>query len=120
MAVVKHYFVYLMSLGYVFAGINHFWHTTLYTRIMPPYIPHPLAMVYISGVAEVLCGIGLVIPATQQAAAWGTVALLLAVSPVHINMALHPENYSNVPLLGIYLRLPLQLFLIWLAYIYTK
>jgi uncharacterized membrane protein len=117
---MKNYFLYIMSAAYVFAGVNHFWHTGFYTHITPPYIPFPDAIVYISGVAEILCGLGLLLPATRKAAAWGIVALLVAVSPVHINMALHPENFSEVPLVGIYLRLPLQLFLIWLAYIYTK
>jgi uncharacterized membrane protein len=117
---MKKYFLYIMSVAYVAAGINHFWHTGFYTHITPPYIPFPDAIVYISGVAEILCGVGLLIPTTRKAAAWGIVALLIAVSPVHINMALHPGDYSEVPLLAIYMRLPLQILLIWLAYIYTK
>ena len=109
-----------MAVAYAAAGVNHFWHTDFYTHIMPPYIPYPVAMVYISGVAEILGGICLLIPGTRKAAAWGLVALLVAITPVHINMALHPENFKEVPLIAIYLRLPLQVLLIWLAYIYTK
>lgn len=120
MQAVKKYFVYLMGLGYVFAGVNHFWHLAFYVKIMPDYIPYHVAMVYISGVAEILCGLGLLIPATRKAAAWGTVALLVAVSPVHINMVIHPGQFSDVPLWAMYARLPLQVLLIWLAYIYTK
>jgi uncharacterized membrane protein len=117
---VKKYFVYVMGTVYIAAGLNHFWHQAFYMNIMPGYIPYPLAMVYISGVAEILLGAGLLFPATRKVAAWGIVALLVAISPVHVNMVLHPENYSNIPLLALYARLALQFVLIWLAYIYTK
>jgi uncharacterized membrane protein len=81
--------------------------------------PYSLELVYISGVAEILCGLGLFIPATRKAAAWGTVALLIAISPTHIYMAMHPDGWGVAPIV-LYARLPLQLLLIWLAWTYTK
>lgn len=48
----------LLAVFYIGAGINHFLHPAFYLAIMPPYIPHPLAMIYISGAAEILGGIG--------------------------------------------------------------
>lgn len=117
---IKKYFAYFTGMAYLLAGINHFWHPEFYTHIMPSYIPYALAMVYISGVAEILGGVGFFIPGTRKAAAWGIVALLIAISPVHINMALHTEQFPEISPLLIYLRIPLQLILIWLAYIYTK
>ena len=115
-----------MGLLYIVAGLNHFANTAMYLAVMPPYIPQPLAMVFISGAAEILGGIGVLIPdgfvfrSTRSAAAWGLVALLIAVSPVHINMCLHPEAFPNIPLWAIWLRLPLQLPLIGWAWWYTR
>jgi uncharacterized membrane protein len=122
------YFIglFLLGLFYIVAGINHFAHPAMYLAIMPPYIPWPLNMVYLTGVAEVMGGIGVLIPdgfvfpRTRKAAAWGLVALLICIWPVHINMCLHPGNYPSVPLWVIWLRLPLQIPLIAWAWIYTR
>jgi uncharacterized membrane protein len=116
----------VLGLFYIVAGINHFRSPLTYLAVMPPYIPRPLTMIYISGIAEILGGIGVfvpdgfVFPRTRAFAAWGIVALLIAVSPVHIHMALHPEQFSSVPLWAIWLRLPLQLPLIAWAWYYTR
>ena len=116
----------IMGLFYVVAGINHFRSPLSYVAIMPPYIPWPLVMIYISGVAEILGGIGVLVPdgfvfpRMRAFAAWGLVLMLIAVLPVHINMCLHPEQFPGVPLWAIWLRLPLQLPLILWAWYYTR
>jgi len=116
----------VMAISYVFAGIAHFRNPPFYLAVMPPYIPSPLTMIYISGAAEILGGIGLLIPngfvfpSTRAAAAWGIVALLVAVSPVHINMCLHPAAYPQVPVWALWARLVLQLPLIAWAWSYTR
>lgn len=115
-----------MGLFYLVAGINHFRSTASYLAIMPPYIPWPMAMVYVSGVAEMLGGIGVllpdgfVFPRIRAFAAWGLVAMLIAFVPVHINMCLHPDAFPNVPVWVIWIRLPLQLPLIAWAWAYTR
>ena len=115
-----------MGLFYLLSGVNHFLHTASYLAIMPPYIPRPLAMVQISGVAEILGGIGLLIPngfifpSTRKAAAWGVIFLLIAISPVHINMCLHPDAFPNIPAWALWVRLPMQLVLIAWAWVYTR
>ena len=115
-----------MGIFYIAAGVNHLIHPLTYMTVMPPNIPAPAATIAISGVAEMLGGIGLLIPnglvfpRTRAVAAWGIVALLIAVSPVHINMCLHPEQFPAIPLWAIWLRLPLQLPLILWAWIYTR
>ena len=108
-----------MGIIYIIAGLNHFWHPGFYVKMLEGFLPYPVALVNISGVAEILCGLGLLIPNTRKAAAWGTIALLIAIIPANINMAMHPANFGFSPI-GLYLRLPIQLLLIWLAYIYTK
>jgi uncharacterized membrane protein len=118
----------LVALGllYIAAGIFHFVRPGFYAAIMPPYIPWPYAMVWISGLAEVLGGIGVLVPdgfvfpRTRRWAAWGLVALLVAVSPVHINMCLHPEQFPSIPVWAIWLRLVLQLPLIGWAWWYSR
>ena len=115
-----------MGIFYIAAGINHFTNTTFYRAVMPPYLPSSLMLIYISGVAEILGGVGVfvpdgfVFPRTRVAAAWGIVALLIAVLPVHINMCLHPEEFPAIPLWVIWLRLSLELPLIGWAWMYTR
>jgi len=82
---------------------------------MPPYIPSHLFMVRVSGALEILGGLGLLVSETRRAAAWGLVALLIAVFPANIYMATHPIEAgaaSIAPVLR-WGRLPLQLLLVW-------
>jgi uncharacterized membrane protein len=82
--------VVVAAVFYIVAGALHFIKPAPYLRIMPPYIPWHAAMVRISGAFEILGGLGLLVPATRRAAAWGLVALLVAVFPANIYMAMHP------------------------------
>ena len=109
----------LMGLLYITAGTLHFLLTRTYTGIMPDYLPAHRELVLISGAAEVAGGLGLMIPQTRRAAAWGLILLLIAVMPANIWMAQHPERYPSIPLWAIWLRLPLQLPLILWAWRYT-
>ena len=105
----------LAAILYVVAGTLHFLHPGVYVRIIPPFIPQPEAMVWISGMAEIAGGIGLLIRPLRRAAAWGLVALLVAVFPANIYMAASHIQVTDHPLPGILLwaRLPLQFVLIW-------
>lgn len=105
----------LAALFYVGAGILHFTKPQFYLRIVPPYIPWPAAMVQISGAAELLGGLGLLIPATRRAAAWGLVALLIAVFPANLYMAMDPAGAGASALSPLVLwgRLPLQAVFVW-------
>jgi uncharacterized membrane protein len=104
---------------FVVAGINHFVSTRFYVGIMPPYLPWHLELVYISGIAEVALGILLMVRRLAVRAAWGLIALLVAVFPANVHMAMHPEPYPSLPAAALWLRLPLQGLLIAWAYWYT-
>jgi uncharacterized membrane protein len=118
---------------FVAAGILHFKNPDFYLRIMPPYIPLHLEMVYLSGVAEILLGAMLVLGdvaqillgakpvfnGVQRLAAWGLILLLIAVFPANIYAYQHQELLPAPPLLHL-LRLPLQGLLILWAYWYTR
>ncbi len=97
------------------AGAMHFLRPAPYVKIMPPFIPAPLAMVYISGAAEIAGGLGLCLPFTRRAAGWGLVALLIAVFPANVYMATNHVQVTQRPLpsLLVWARLPLQALLVW-------
>jgi len=111
---------YLLGLLFVAAGVNHFLRVEFYESIMPPALPWHLPLVYISGVAEIVLGLLLLVRRWQRYAGWGLIALLIAVFPANIHMALHPELYSSWSPWLLYLRLPLQGVLIAWAYWYTR
>ena len=111
--------LYLMALLYIIAGINHFANSPLYRRIMPPWLPYPLALVYISGVCEIGFGLLLIPSRTRRLAAWLIIALLVAIFPANIQMTLNYWREHNPQLWITILRLPLQVLLIRWAYRYT-
>ena len=101
-------------------GVGHLIAPAPYLRIMPPYLPQPLALVYLSGVAEILLGGLLLIPATRRLAAWGLIALLVAVFPANYSMWQHAERFAEFPPILLLIRLPLQALLIAWAWSYTR
>ena len=106
------------GLLFVAAGCNHFLHRNLYIRIMPPALPWPMALVYLSGVCEIALG-ALLLTRWQGLAAWGLIALLIAVFPANLQMAFHPELYPEFSRMLLWGRLPLQALMIAWAYAYT-
>ncbi len=105
---------WLLSLAFTAAGVLHFTRPELYLAIMPPYLPAPLELVYISGVAEIAGGVGVAFPALRRVAGYGLVALLIAVFPANLHMAVNGISFPGTeasPLL-LWLRLPLQALLI--------
>jgi uncharacterized membrane protein len=112
--------LYLMAVVYVAAGIYHFVNPRFYQRIMPPYLPFPLALIYISGVCEIVFGVLLIPEATRIPAAWLIIALLVAVFPANIQMAINFWERKNPYLWMAIARLPLQVVLIWFAWLFTK
>ena len=112
----------LLALGFCFvlAGGNHFHNPHFYLRIMPPYLPAHLELVYLSGLFEILGGVGVLVPRIRRLSGWGLMLLMLAVFPANIHMAVHPELFSKLPTLALYARLPLQLLLIYWAWWATR
>ena len=111
---------YVFGALFVVAGVMHFVLPKVYASIMPPMLPAPVLLVYVSGVAEILGGVGVLVPSTRRMAAWGLVALLIAVWPANLEMAMHPERFASMPVWALWVRLPLQLPLIWWAWVYTR
>ncbi len=110
----------IMGVFYVLAGVAHFLHTRRYESVMPDYLPAHHELVLISGAAEIAGGLGVLLPQTRRAAAWGLIILLIVVMPANIWMVQHPERYSGIPQWILWMRLPLQLPLIWWAWLYSR
>lgn len=112
----------LMGALYIAAGTLHFLITRRYVAVMPSYLPVPRALVLISGAAEIAGGLGVLAPgpAIRRSAAWGLVALLIAVMPANINMAAHSEQFATIPEWMLWARVPLQIPLIYWAWRYTR
>jgi uncharacterized membrane protein len=100
---------------YVFTGASHFLKTASYLKIMPPDVPWPHAMVYLSGAAEIAGGLGLLLRRFRRWAAFGLIALLVAVLPGNVYMATNHVQVTSTPLPVwlLWARLPVQLLLIW-------
>jgi uncharacterized membrane protein len=108
------------------AGVLHFVIPAFYAALIPPQLPEPRLLVYLSGMAEIGCGLLLLVPRFTRLAAWGIFATLIAVYPANIYHAVsggldHPDlpaSFANP--VGAWLRLPVQLvFLAW-AYRFTR
>jgi uncharacterized membrane protein len=105
---------------FILAGANHFIKPEFYLPMMPPYIPAHELMVSLSGIAEMILGLLLLVPKVSRLAAWGLVALLIAVFPANLHMALHSEQFPDIPQMGLWIRLPIQGVMIWWAWLYTR
>lgn len=111
--------LYIMAFVYLLAGINHFRSPRLYLKIIPPYFPNPKLLNVISGIAEIVLAILLCIPNFSKYAAWGIIALLIAVFPTHVYMYNNEKARMGLAKWVLFLRMPLQLGLIYWAFQYT-
>jgi uncharacterized membrane protein len=109
----------LFAALFLFTGVSHFTRTEFLLKAMPPYLPYPRELVLISGVFELALALLLLVPRTSKLAAWGLIALLIAVFPANIYMYQHAELFP-FPEIGLLLRLPIQGLLILWAYAYTR
>ena len=110
---------WLLAVMMVFAGVMHLISPNFFLKIMPPYLPLHLELVYLSGVFEIGLGICLLIPRLSRVAAWGIIALLIVVFPANIYLYQHQEIVSASPTFHL-LRLLFQGVLIWMAYWQTR
>lgn len=123
---LKRPLLYVMVTVFVVAGVTHFLVPTLFAQIVPPWLPRPVLLVYLSGLAEIVLGVGLLFSRTRIAAAWGLVALLVAVFPANVYMATSGVVIQGAPAIVAdasppvrWGRLPLQVVLVVWAWWYT-
>lgn len=112
-----------IAILFVGAGILHFVRPAPYAGIVPYMLPHPLVLVYVSGLAELAGGIGVLFPQVRVLAGRGLILLLIAVFPANVQMlvsarAAHAPHWFEAIL---WVRLPVQGLLIawvWRATLY--
>ena len=75
---------YVLAVFMIGAGMMHFAKPDFYVKIMPPYLPAHYELVILSGIFEVVLGALLLVPKLSSLAAWGMIALLIAVFPANI------------------------------------
>jgi uncharacterized membrane protein len=103
----------------VSAGVLHFVKTQFFVDMVPAALPAPELLVHVSGVFEILGGVGLLVARTRRFSAFGLIALFVAVFPANINMAVNhitPAGTTAMPVWVLWARLPLQGLLVWWAY----
>jgi len=111
----------LLAGFFVASGINHFVSPRFYRAIVPPSLQHDAKrLVEVSGVAEVLGGVGVLLPRTRRLSGASLIALLVAVFPANLYMASAHERFKRVPRWALFARLPLQPLMIWWAWRATR
>jgi Predicted membrane protein len=103
----------ILAFFFISVGILHFVKPEPFVEIVPEVLPAKTELVYISGLFEILGGIGMLVARTRAIAGWGLIALLIAVFPANINMAMNSNQFPKIPELLLWLRLPLQPVLIY-------
>lgn len=98
-------------LWFALGGVAHFAFTEAQMRIVPDWIAWPRAAVLLTGVAELLGALGLLFARTRRAAGWGLLLLTVAVTPANVYMLMQAQQFPDVPVWALVLRLPLQLVL---------
>ncbi|WP_339840748.1 MauE/DoxX family redox-associated membrane protein [uncultured Maribacter sp.] len=116
----NHWHLYLMGAIYIIAGIMHFIKPKVYLRIMPRYLPFHKPLVYLSGLAEIILGIGLFFNPTKEIAIYGIIAMLAVFLLVHFYMLSSKKAGAGFPKWILLLRLPLQFALMYWAFYYLK
>ncbi len=105
---------------YILAGSNHFWHQSSYISLVPPYFHQPLLIVRLSGVAEIICGVLMIIPATRRLSSYLIIAMLIAFIPAHIYLIQQKGCVSEKLCVAewiAWIRLfPFQFVLMWWAW----
>ena len=108
--------LYLMGIMYSVLGVLHFTNTQFYRPLMPKFLPAHDFLIYLSGIAEIVLGIGIFFIPSRSYALWGIIVLLAIFLIVHVNM-LFPENQLGIQPWKLWLRIPIQFILMYWAYV---
>ncbi|MCE9530808.1 MAG: DoxX family protein [Planctomycetes bacterium] len=111
---------WLFAMLFIVAGVLHFIRQDFYLRIMPPYLPAHLELVWLSGAFEICLAVLLLIPRYTAYSAWGLIALLIAVFPANVHMAINSQLFPEISPSFLWARLPMQGVLVAWAWWFAK
>ena len=99
----------IVATAFTVSGVVHLVRPQTFEVAMPPWVPKHRELIVASGVAELACAAGLAVPSTRRAAGIASAALLVAVYPANVQMALDAQKGRNTGYkIGTLARLPLQ------------
>jgi uncharacterized membrane protein len=110
----------LVVVWFIVGGIGHFVLTKTFVSIVPPYVPFPLEMIYLTGVLEIAGALALLYKPLRHIAGWCLIALSICVTPVHIQMLIEADKYQNIGLAVLWARLLFQPIFIWIIWASTR
>jgi uncharacterized membrane protein len=120
MTLLQQISLYAMALLYTGAGINHFLKPKFYMAIMPSFLPAHHLLNVVSGIAEIVLGIGILFPASRQISSYLIIAMLISFFLVHIPHLFHPPKMIGDKYWMLVVRIPLQFVLIYWAWAVSK
>ena len=109
----------VLAIFLILGGVQHFISPTNYIPFVPSFLPFTMAIIYISGLFEILFGLALFFKKHETIGAWGILILMLLFLPIHIWDLTKERPAIGSKKLAI-IRIPLQFLLLYLSYlIYT-
>ena len=119
MSHIKTIFCYLLALFFFVAGITHFTQDEAYAAIVPPLLPFPFIIVWVTGIMELFFAVGLAIKKFRKISGFWLAPFLLAVLPANIYMAIYNiplgdmESSSTALWVRVALQFPLIALILW-------
>ena len=110
--------IYILALFYMIVGYKHFTNVDFFLVIVPPFLPFPEFIVYLSGIFEIVLGFLIIPSKSRKYAAFGLILLLIAVFPANIYLytSESAQNLYGIDKIDALVRLPFQIPLIIIAY----
>ncbi|MDB5226280.1 MAG: hypothetical protein JWN78_473 [Bacteroidota bacterium] len=116
MTLLQQISLYSMAFFYIGGGVNHFIKPKFYLSIMPAFLPWHILLNQVSGIAEIVLGIGLFFKPTRMISAYLIIAMLISFFLVHISHLFNPPKMAEGKYWVLVLRIPLQFVLIYWAW----
>jgi uncharacterized membrane protein len=111
-----------LSLFFIFTSIGHFIRTEPMAAMIPPAVPYRIALIYLTGIFELLAAIGVWVPGLTRLTGLFIILMLIGLLPANIYSAINRVDFGGHGAGPMYLlvRIPFQLFAIWWTYFATK
>ena len=89
-----HIFALIYGIPFILIGIEHFKEPQKFVDIVPKYMPFALFLVYLTGIMEILVGLGIIYPDTRELTGRLTVLFLIAIYPANFNMWINDVPFN--------------------------